>query len=226
MALAAAPFGGLPPIRPGSLVRARAIRPPPAWRGHPATPCKAADRRGDGRSPLRSTKAERPASIQHSAFSIARATRGPWRAPGCHSAFGIRHCPRPGPPDEIDKLDAVDEVGSARESEGPPACPILLTLSISSTASTSPRGQSARLIAGSSFRGGRRLLKRPREAGLMARLCRILILRRTSSPSFPRSRDPRTRRGIARRRAENPQTPREAPPRRRPSGRGPASRLA
>lgn len=31
--------------------------------------CKAADRRGDGRRPLRSTKAERPASIQHSALT-------------------------------------------------------------------------------------------------------------------------------------------------------------
>ena len=36
-----------------------------------------------------------------------------------HSAFGIRNR-RPGPPNEIDKRDAVDEVGSARESEGHP----------------------------------------------------------------------------------------------------------
>ncbi len=46
---------------------------------------------GDGRSPLRPANAERPASIQHSAFSIARATRGPWRAPGSHSAFSTQH---------------------------------------------------------------------------------------------------------------------------------------
>ena len=39
-----------------------------------------------------------------------------------HSAFGIRNR-RPGPPNEIDKLDAVDEVGSTCKSEGPPGTP-------------------------------------------------------------------------------------------------------
>ena len=48
-------------------------------------------RRGDGRNTLRPATGKRPAAIQHSAFSIARATRGPWRAPGDHSAFSTQH---------------------------------------------------------------------------------------------------------------------------------------
>ena len=36
-----------------------------------------------------------PFSIQHSAFSIARATRGQWRAPGSHSAFSTQHSALP-----------------------------------------------------------------------------------------------------------------------------------
>ena len=80
---------------------ARAIRPPPAWRGRPATSCKAADRRGDGRNTLRPATGKRPAAIQHSALSIqhcpcnARAVasaRQPFSIQ--HSAFSIRNrCP-------------------------------------------------------------------------------------------------------------------------------------
>ena len=39
--------------------------------------------------------ARQPFSIQHSAFSITRATRGQWHAPGSHSAFSTQHSALP-----------------------------------------------------------------------------------------------------------------------------------
>ena len=53
--------------------------------------CKAADRRGDGRRPLRSTKAERPASIQHSALSIQHYPRNARAVASARHPFSIQH---------------------------------------------------------------------------------------------------------------------------------------
>ena len=92
------PFGGLPPIRPGSPARCAGHTAAAGVAGSPrhAVQGREPRRRGDGRSSLRSTTGTRPAAIQHSAFSIARACAGTVERPAIiqHSALSIQHCPR------------------------------------------------------------------------------------------------------------------------------------